>query len=68
MSRAARHTLAAMNVADWLDSIGEHKRANDIRAVCRSLSTARATMSALHQDNMALRQGIDQPPKSVHQV
>lgn len=57
MSRAERHTLAAMDVAKWLDEQGEHKRANDVRSVCRSLSTARVTMSVLHRDNMALRNG-----------
>lgn len=57
MSRAERHTLAAREVAGFLDSIGEHKRANDVRSVCKSLSTARTTMAALHRDNMALRGG-----------
>lgn len=55
MSRAERHTRAALDVAAWLDSIGEPKRANDVRSVCRSLSTARVTMAALHRDNMELR-------------
>lgn len=55
MSRAERHTRAAGEVAEFLDSIGEPKRANDVRAVVRSLSTARVTMAALHRDNMDLR-------------
>jgi hypothetical protein len=67
MSRADRHTRAALDVAAWLDEIGEKKRANDVRAVCRSLSTARVTMAALYRDNMALRGAIDQPPDFGHQ-
>ena len=59
MSRACRHTSAAREVAAWLDDQGEHKRANDVRAICRSLSTARVTMGHLHRDNMALRKQID---------
>ena len=55
MSRAERHTQAAMEVAAWLDEQGEPFRANAVRSVCRSLSTARATMSALHRDNAELR-------------
>jgi transposase InsO family protein len=55
MSRAERHTLAAMDVAQWLDDQGDHFRANAVRSVCRSLSTARATMSALRRDNAELR-------------
>lgn len=55
MSRAERHTAAAYDVAAWLEQQGEHKRANDVRAVCRSLSTARITMATLHRDNMELR-------------
>jgi len=57
MSRAERHTREALDVVAFLESIGETKRANDVRAVCRSLTTARVTMSALHRDNMALRRG-----------
>lgn len=55
MSRAERHTQAAMDVAAWLDEQGEPFRANAVRSVCRSLSAARATMSALHRDNTELR-------------
>jgi hypothetical protein len=55
MSRAERHTLAAMDVAQWLDEQGDHFRANAVRNVCRSLSVARVTMATLHRDNMDLR-------------
>lgn len=44
-----------MKVAEWLTSRGEHKMANDIRSVCRSLRQSRETNSRLHADNMALR-------------
>ncbi len=57
MSRAERHSKAAREAAEFLDSIGEYKRANDVRAVVNSLSTARVTMAALHRDNMELRGG-----------
>lgn len=38
---------AAREVAEFLDSIGEHKRANDIRSVLRSTSSLRETCSRL---------------------
>jgi hypothetical protein len=37
---------------------GQVKRANGVRSVCNSLSTARVTMSVLHRDNTALRQQL----------
>ena len=55
MSRAERHTKAAQEVVNFLDGIGESKRANDVRAVIRSLSTSRVTLALLHRDNMELR-------------
>lgn len=55
MSKSAAHRKAAREVADWLDQHGEHKRANDVRAVCRSLDSAITTCATLHRDNMKLR-------------
>ncbi|WP_305096500.1 hypothetical protein [Croceibacterium aestuarii] len=56
MSEKARAAVAeARDVALFLDSIDEHKRANDVRRVCRSNDSYRVTLSQLHKDNMALR-------------
>lgn len=57
MAKAEIHLRAARETASFLDSIGERKRANDVRNVCRSLDTARITLSQLHNDNMQLRNG-----------
>jgi hypothetical protein len=54
-ARAEARVAAAREVADFLDSIGEHKRANDVRSVCRSNDSYRVTLARLHSDNMALR-------------
>jgi hypothetical protein len=45
----------AREVAAFLDAMGERKRANDVRRVCRTNDAYRATMQVLHRDNMALR-------------
>lgn len=58
MPKAEPHQRQAREVATWLDSIGEHKRANDVRNVCRSLDTARNALSQLHKDNMELRRKL----------
>lgn len=54
-ARAIRAVADAKKVAEFLESGGQHKRANDIRRVCRSNETYRATLGQLHRDNMALR-------------
>lgn len=54
--KALKCVAEARSVAEFLDSIGEHKRANDVRAVCRSNDGYRVTLQQLHRDNMALRQ------------
>lgn len=54
--RAITAVAEARKVADFLDSIGEHKRANDVRRVCRSNDSYRVTLQTLHRDNMALRE------------
>ncbi len=66
MSRAERHTLAAMDVAQWLDDQGDHFRANAVRSVCKSLSTARTTMAVLHRDNRELRARIESRADPAH--
>lgn len=53
--RAETIVAEARKVADFLDSIGEPKRANDVRRVCKSNDTYRNTLRMLHRDNMALR-------------
>lgn len=55
MSRAGTYIRAARDAADVLDALGDPKRANDVRNVCKSLSTARCTLRMLHRDNMELR-------------
>jgi hypothetical protein len=54
-AKAQSAVLEARKVADFLDSIGEHKRANDVRQVCRSNDGYRQTLAKLHKDNMALK-------------
>lgn len=53
--RALKAVADAMAVAKFLDGIGEHKRANDVRRICRSNASYRTTLQMLHRDNMALR-------------
>ena len=55
--KAVQAVVAARAAADFLDSIGEHKRANDVRRVCRGNDSYRITLQTLHRDNMALRNG-----------
>jgi hypothetical protein len=57
-ARSVRAVDDARKVADFLDSIGEHKRANDVRHVCRSNDSFRITLKTLHCDNMALREKL----------
>lgn len=52
------HRGEALAVAQFLDSIGEHKRANDVRRVCRSLAGTQATLKVAYRDNMKLRQEL----------
>lgn len=54
-AKAVAAVTEARKVAAFLDSIGEHKRANDVRRVCRSNDSYRITLQQLHRDNMALR-------------
>ncbi|EQB15734.1 hypothetical protein [Sphingobium lactosutens] len=57
MSKQSVTSIAdAAAVADWLDQQGEHKRANDVRRICRSNVSLRNTCSLLYKDNMALRE------------
>ncbi|MBL4858666.1 MAG: hypothetical protein JKY36_05650 [Erythrobacter sp.] len=56
-AKAIKAVEDAREVADFLDSIGEHKRANDVRRVCRSNDSYRGTLSVLHRDNQLLRKG-----------
>ena len=68
MSRADIHARACGEAADFLDGIGEKKRANDVRAMLRSYSTSRTTNSALHRDNMELRSAAGQGPRRVSET
>lgn len=55
MAKADIYQRGARDAADYLDTLGQHKWANDIRSLCRSMDTCRVTMSQLHKDNMTLR-------------
>lgn len=47
---------AAKDVADFLDTLFEHKRANDVRALCRSNMGLLETCKRLSADNARLRE------------
>ena len=57
-NRPLETVRTARDVAEFLDGIGQHKRANDVRRVCRSNDTYRTTLQALHRDNMDLRRKL----------
>lgn len=56
--RAITAVAEAIRVAEWLETNGQHKRANDVRRVCRSNDAYRGTLQQLHRDNMALRKQL----------
>lgn len=55
---AATIVNTAMGVANYLDGIGERKRANDVRRACRSNISIRSTVTLLQSDNVRLRARI----------
>jgi hypothetical protein len=57
-ARADRRVELAREAAAFLDSIGEHKRANDVRSVCVANASYKVTLATLHRDNMALRERL----------
>lgn len=54
-ARADRRVELAREAAAFLDSVGEHKRANDVRSLCVANASYKVTLSQLHKDNMILR-------------
>lgn len=56
-ARSIARIEAAREAAKYLDGIGQHKFANDVRSVCRSNDSYRVTLAQLHRDNMELREG-----------
>lgn len=54
-AKADKRVEMARKTADFLDGIGEHKRANDVRSVCVANSSYKTTLAQLHRDNMRLR-------------
>src|SRR5688500_7026878 len=64
-AKAIAAVTTARDVAAFLDWIGEHKRANDVRRVCRSNDSYRVTLATLHRDNMDLRGGKVAPPPLI---
>jgi hypothetical protein len=60
MSEPAKVVNQAMGVASYLDGIGERKRANDIRRVCRSNGAYRSNLSQLHKENRQIRATVAQ--------
>lgn len=55
MSRADIHVREATALRDRLKAEGQHRDAQIISNLLRSLSTARTTMGVLHGDNKRLR-------------
>lgn len=55
MSRADIHVREATALRDRLKAEGNHRDAQIISNLMRSLATARATMGVLHGDNKRLR-------------
>jgi hypothetical protein len=50
MSRMNARIATARGVADFLDGIGEPKRAEDVRALCRSATCLQATAASVHRE------------------
>lgn len=65
---ATRILNLAQQAAKYLDSVGEHKRANDVRALTRANYGYRSTVQQLHRDNMALRETIAGMKKGASHV
>lgn len=61
MSRAESRIVAAREVADFLDGLGEKKRAEDVRALCRSYSCLKATTSSIHRELEDTRRAAGMP-------
>ncbi|MGE4324123.1 MAG: hypothetical protein AB7E60_13995 [Sphingobium sp.] len=64
-ARSIRTANQAERVADYLDGIGEPKRAEDVRALIRSHLATRTTLQQVHGDNLALR---STPPESAPSI
>lgn len=69
MNRLPRYE-AAKEVAEFLVSIGQNKRANDVLAIARSYVSSRTTNSQLHKHNVELRRklGLAETGSSVSNV
>ena len=61
MSKAENRVKAARAAADHLESLGEHKRAEDVRALCRSFSILRMTTSSIHRELEETRRAAGLP-------
>jgi hypothetical protein len=60
-SKGERRAIQARKVAEHLDSLGEHKMAQDIRDLCRSYSGVRLIASTLHQELEETRRAAGMP-------
>lgn len=58
MSRPERRMAEAKKLEDRLKSRGEHMHAQTVKDLRLSLSAARSTLSALHRENMELREKL----------
>lgn len=50
----------AKKTAEYLDGIGQAKRAEDVRALIRSHAATRGMLKTVHRDNMEIRAAIRQ--------
>lgn len=66
MNRIERRSEDARKVAQFLEDSGEHKRAEDIRALCRSAACLRAVASALHRELEDTRRACGLPTWEKH--
>lgn len=53
-----RRMKLGREIADFLEFMGEKKRANDIRGLVNSLAAMRGSNKVLHRHNMELRERL----------
>lgn len=56
--RSAVAVNKAQGTANYLDHLGERKRANDVRRVCRSNIAYRASLTQAMRENRQLRETL----------
>lgn len=61
MTRGETRIAEARKVAAFLDGLGETKRAEDVRALCRSFAVLKATTSSIHKELEETRRAAGMP-------